>query len=114
MEGHGSDLNRRVEALINTLVFSVQIEWSMDEVDRVESTLPEITFTDADLHCQDSLVLDEQRMKADGVVCVNGVGARHSCIGDSVTVMFCEEVVGESTTYCRIVIVDEENRPRST
>jgi aspartate 1-decarboxylase len=105
----------------------------------LKSKIHPATVTEACLQYEGSIVIDEVLMKAagikeyekvlvaniangnryetyvmkgkpdSGVICVNGAGARYSCVGDKVTV-FAFGIIGESeSVHPKIVLVNGKN-----
>jgi aspartate 1-decarboxylase len=109
----------------------------------LKSKIHTARVTEADLHYEGSITIDELLMQAagiieyekvlvanftngnryetyamkgeagSGIIGVNGAGARYSCIGDTVTIFAFADIDPGEPFAPRIVIADEHNRVKS-
>ena len=108
----------------------------------LKSKIHTARVTEAQLHYEGSIEIDEELMKACGIreyekvlvanftngnryetyaitapagsraISVNGAGARYSCVGDRVTIFAFAEIEAEEELHPQVIICDEENRFR--
>ncbi len=110
------------------------------EIEVLKSKIHTARVTQADLHYEGSIIIDETLMKAvgiveyekvlvanftngnryetyamkgpadSGIIGVNGAGARYSCVGDTVTIFSFAHIDSQETLKPKIIIADEHNK----
>jgi aspartate 1-decarboxylase len=118
-------------------------DWKTMRITVLKSKIHTARVTEADLHYEGSITIDEELMVAagiieyekvlvanftngnryetyamkgpagSGIIGVNGAGARYSCVGDTVTIFAFAEIENGEQFRPRIIIADDKNRIKS-